>query len=132
MRTAELSPQTISQLTGGKATVSSPIPIQFKLGGPAWKPEVTDINFGSAVQTIVRSAGAAVVGKFLGGAAGKQADEILQGGPDKAKEAAENAARARLDEERKKAEERGKAEADKQRKRLEDEAKNRLKGLFGK
>jgi len=130
--TAELTPAFISTLTGGKATVTGPVPIGFKLGGPAWKPEVTDIQLGNAVQTIAKSAGAALIGKFLPGAAGAKANEILQGGPDKARQEAQAAVQAKVDQERKVAEDRARAEADKQKKKLEDEAKNRLKGLFGK
>src|SRR5205085_4279668 len=111
----------ISSITGGKASVSSPVPVAFKLGGPAWNPEFTNLDLGPAVQTIAKSAGSALVGRFVGGAAGAKAQEIIGGGTDKAKQEAENAARQRAQQ-----------EADKQKRRLEDEAKNRLKGLFGK
>ena len=118
---ADLSPQTIATLTGGRAKVDSPVPIKFKLGGPAWKPEVTDVDVGDAVKTIVRGAAAGAIGKVLGGAAGKKADELIAGGADKAKEEA-----------RKEAEARARAEADKQKQKLKDEAAKRLKGLFGR
>jgi AsmA protein len=118
---AELSPQLIASITGGKAKVSSPVPVAFKLGGPAWKPEFTALDLGPALQVIAKSAGGALVGRFLGGAAGSKAEEVIGGGADKAKQDAENAAR-----------ERAKGEADKQKKKLEEEAKSRLKGLFGR
>ncbi len=129
---ADLSPQTISTLTGGKAKVDAPLPIKFKLGGPAWKPELTDVDVGDALKVIVRGAAAGAIGRVLGGAAGEKASAIIAGGADKAKAEAQKAAQAQIDAQRSKAEAAAKAQADEQKKKLEDEAKNRLKGLFGK
>ena len=140
--TAELSPQLISTLTAGKAKVPEAVPIKFSLGGPAWKPEVTGVDVGEAVKIILKHAASGIVGKYLGGAAGKKAQEIIEGGREKAEEEAKKAAEAkaaearkaaedRLAAERKKVEAKARAEADKQKKRLEEEAKKRLRGLFG-
>ncbi|MGZ6143048.1 MAG: AsmA-like C-terminal region-containing protein, partial [Myxococcales bacterium] len=114
--TIALSPQTIAEITGGKAKPSQSIPVQVRLTGPAWSPSVTDLDLKPAVAQIVKEAGSAVVGKALG------VD------PAQAQEQAQQRAQAEADKAKQKAAE----EAQKQKQKLEEEAKNRLKGLFGK
>ncbi|MCA1829377.1 MAG: YdbH domain-containing protein [Myxococcales bacterium] len=114
--TISLAPQTIAAITGGKVKPSAPIPVNLKLIGPAWSPTLSDLDLKPAVNQIVKEAGSALVGKALGvdpaqaqAEAQKKADAVQQ---DAQKKAAEEAAR--------------------QKQKLEEEAKNRLKGLFGK
>jgi AsmA protein len=93
--TIALAPTTIFSITGGKVKPAQPIPVNLRLIGPAWSPQVADLDLRPAVAQIVREAGSAVVGKALG------VDNVDQ------------------------------AQRDAQ-KQVEQEAKNRLKGLFGK
>ena len=114
--TVSLSPETISTITGGKVKPASAIPVTLKLVGPAWSPSVADLDLKPAVNEIVKQGGAALVGRAFG------VDS------SKAQQAAEQKAQKVQDEAQKRAE----AEAAAQKKKVEDEAKNRLKGLFGK
>ena len=114
--TVSLSPETISAITGGKVKPASAIPVTLKLVGPAWSPSVADLDLKPAVNEIVKQGGAALVGRAFG------VDS------SKAQQAAEQKAQKVQDEAQKRAE----AEAAAQKKKVEDEAKNRLKGLFGK
>jgi len=111
-----LSPETISTITGGKVKPASAIPVTLKLVGPAWSPSVADLDLKPAVNEIVKQGGAALVGRAFG------VDS------SKAQQAAEQKAQKVQDEAQKRAE----AEAAAQKKKVEEEAKNRLKGLFGK
>ena len=111
-----LSPETISTITGGKVKPASAIPVTLKLVGPAWSPTVADLDLKPAVNEIVKQGGAALVGRAFG------VDS------SKAQQAAEQKAQKVQDEAQKRAE----AEAAAQKKKVEEEAKNRLKGLFGK
>ena len=114
--TVSLSPETISAITGGKVKPASAIPVTLKLVGPAWSPSVADLDLKPAVNEIVKQGGAALVGRAFG------VDS------SKAQQAAEQKAQKVQDEAQKRAE----AEAAAQKKKVEEEAKNRLKGLFGK
>ena len=114
--TVSLSPETISTLTGGKVKPPNAIPVTLKLVGPAWSPTVSDLDLKPAVNEIVKQGGAALVGRAFG------VDS------SKAQQAAEQKAQKVQDEAQKRAE----AEAAAQKKKVEEEAKNRLKGLFGK
>jgi AsmA protein len=114
--TVSLSPETISTITGGKVKPASAIPVTLKLVGPAWSPSVADLDLKPAVNEIVKQGGAALVGRALG------VDS------SKAQQVAEQKAQKVQDEAQKRAE----AEAAAQKKKVEEEAKNRLKGLFGK
>jgi AsmA protein len=114
--TVSLSPETISTLTGGKVKPANPIPVTLKLVGPAWSPTVADLDLKPAVNEIVKQGGAALVGRAFG------VDS------SKAQQVAEQRAQKVQDEAQKRAE----AEAAAQKKKVEEDAKNRLKGLFGK
>ena len=114
--TVSLSPQTISAITGGKVKPANAIPVTLKLIGPAWSPSVADLDLKPAVNEIVKQGGAALVGRAIG------VDS------SKAQQAAEQKAQQVQDEAQKRAE----AEAAAQKKKMEEEAKNRLKGVFGK
>jgi AsmA protein len=114
--TVSLTPGTISAITGGKVKPANAIPVTLKLVGPAWNPTVADLDLKPAVSEIVKQGGAALVGRAFGVDSGK------------AQQAAEQKAQQVQDETRKRAE----AEAAAQKKKMEEEAKNRLKGLFGK
>ncbi|HZZ85035.1 MAG TPA: AsmA-like C-terminal region-containing protein [Anaeromyxobacteraceae bacterium] len=108
--TVQLAPATIAGITGGKVTPSGPIPVTFRVAGPATSPALTDLALRPAVEAIVKQAGSALLGKALGKAAG-----VPVGNVDEAKKKAADEARQRADEARKK---------------LEDQAKSRLQGLF--
>ena len=110
--TFSLAPALIAKITGGRAKPKEPIPVEFRLAGPAWKPRVEALALDAAVKSIVQQAAAGALGKAVG-AEGASVGEVAQ------KKQAEAEAKAR-------------EEADRQQKRLEDEAKKKLKGLFGK
>lgn len=114
--TISLAPQTIAALTGGKVKPSAAIPVNLKLIGPAWSPSLADLDLKPAVNQIVKEAGSALVGKALG------VD------PGQAQAEAQKKAQAVQEDAQKKAAE----EAARQKQKLEEEARNRLKGLFGK
>ncbi|HET7788919.1 MAG TPA: AsmA family protein [Myxococcales bacterium] len=107
-----LSPATISAITGGKVKPASAIPVNLKLVGPAWSPSLTDLDLKPAVSQIVKEGGAALMGKALG-VDSSQAQKAAE----------QRASQVQADAQKKAAE---------QRKKIEEEAKNRLKGLFGK
>jgi AsmA protein len=103
--TVSLAPQTIAAITGGKVKPSQSIPVNLRLVGPAWNPSVADLDLKPAVAQIVKEGGAALVGRALGVDTSKAQEAAQQ-------KAADEAAKAQQ--------------------KVEEEAKNRLKGLFGK
>jgi AsmA protein len=110
--TALLTPATVAQLTGGKASVSQPVPVKFRLVGPATAPTVADLDLKDAVASIVSGAAAGALGNALGvNAAG-----------------AEPKARAAAREQRHQAQQQAQDAAKKAR----DEAESKLRGLFGR
>jgi AsmA protein len=111
--TIQLSPELISKLTGGRAKPSAPIPVAFRLSGPAWKPSVEALGLEPAVQAIAKQAATGAAAKALG----------VEGG--------EAEVRARAEAEKQAAEQRARDEAEKAKKRATDEATKRLKGLLG-
>ncbi len=110
--TFSLSPELVAKITGGRAKPKAPIPVAFRLGGPAWKPRVEALALDGAVKAIVQQAAAGALGRAVG-AEGASVGEVA------GKKKAEAEAKAR-------------EEADRQKKRLEEEAKKKLKGLFGR
>lgn len=104
-----LSPQAVSDLTGGKAKVTEPIPFSFKLVGKAWSPSLSGLDVMPAVKTIGAQLGVAAVGKALG----------LEGTPKEAVQ--EKAAEAK---------EQAAEKAGDAAKKLQEDAKKKLKGLF--
>jgi AsmA protein len=108
--TVSLSPQTIAALTGGKVKTKDPVPVKLRVVGPAWNPSVQDLDLKPAVEMILKQAGSALLGKALG------VDNVEQ------KQA----------EVQKQAEQKAQEEIQKQKSKAEEEAKNRLKGLFGR
>lgn len=67
--TVALAPQTISRITGGRVQPQTPIPVAYRLTGPAWSPTLENLDLAPAVQAIVRQAGSAALGRALGGSA---------------------------------------------------------------
>ena len=114
--TVALAPATIAALTGGKVKPANPIPVNLKLVGPAWNPTATELDLKPAVNQIVKEGGTALVGRAFG----VDSSQAQQG-------AEQRAAQVQAD-----AQKRAEAEAEAKRKKLEEEAKDRLKGLFGK
>jgi AsmA protein len=110
--TLALSPELIARITGGRAKPSAPIPVTFRLAGPAWKPRLEALSLDAATKAIAQGAAAGALGKALGVEGGSVEDVA-------AKKRAEVEARAR-------------EEAESRRKKLEEEAKKKLKGLFGR
>lgn len=110
--TLSLSPELVSKITGGRAKPRAPLPVSFKLAGPAWKPHLEGLALDAVVKAIADQAAAGAIGKALG-VEGSSVSDVA------AKKRAEAEAKAR-------------EEAEAQRKKLEDEAKKRLRGLFGK
>jgi AsmA protein len=114
--TVALSPATISAITGGKVKPANPIPVGLRLVGPAWNPTVTDLDLKAAVSQIVKEGGAALVGR----AVGVDPSQVQQKAEQKAEQVQAEAQK------------RAQAEAAAQQKKVEEQAKNKLKGLFGK
>lgn len=64
--TVALSPQTVASLTGGRARPTAPVPVSFRLAGPAWSPTLSEMDLKPAVSAILKEAGSAALGKALG------------------------------------------------------------------
>jgi AsmA protein len=107
-----LSPELVSRITGGRAKLKSPVPVAFRIAGPAWKPRIEGLSLDAAARAIAEQAAAGAIGKAIG-VDGASVGDVA------AKKRAEAEARAR-------------EEAEAQRKRLEEEAKKKLRGLFGR
>ncbi len=75
--TVALSPDTVASITGGRARPQAPIPVTFRLTGPAWSPTLGDLGLAPAVQAIVKEAGTAALGKAIGAPA-KDAGKKLE------------------------------------------------------
>lgn len=110
--TFALSPELVSRITGGRAKPKAPVPVAFRIAGPAWSPRIEGLSLDAAVRAIAEQAAAGALGKAIG-AEGASVQDVA------AKKRAEAEARAR-------------EEAETQRKRLEEEAKKKLRGLFGR
>jgi AsmA protein len=130
--TVNLAPPLIQKMTLNKVTPTESVPVGLKLTGPAWKPQVEQVDVKPAATTLAKLAAASTAKNLLGGEKGEAVGKIISGGPEAAKEAARAEAEKRQRELEEKA--RQEAEAAKQRaaKKAEEEAKKRLKGLFGK
>jgi AsmA protein len=122
--TLMLSPKAVSDLTGGKAKVTEPIPFSFKLVGKAWSPSLSGLDVMPAVKTIGAQLGMAAVGKALG----------LEGTPKEA--AAEKAAEVKEQVQEKAQEKAAEVKDQAQQKagdaakKVQEDAKKKLKGLF--
>ena len=106
----ELTPATLSQITGGRVKLQQNIPFSVRLTGPAWSPQVQELDLKPAISMIVKEAGASLLGKALG------VDNL-----DQKKAQVEQQAQQRVQDEAKKAQQ-----------KIQDEATNKLKGLFGR
>jgi AsmA protein len=111
--TLALAPELVARLTGGRAKPTAPLPVTFRLGGPAWSPRVEGLALDAAVKAIVNQAAAGALGRAVGVEGAGSVEDVA------AKKRAEAEARA-------------KDEAERAKKKVEDEAKKRLKGLFGR
>ncbi len=107
--TVALAPETIAALTGGRAHPTEPVPVALRVTGPAWEPHLGDLTLQPAVAAIVKSAGAAALGRALGASGDKAITDKKAAGEEAARKAAEDA-----------------------RKKPEEQAKKALQGLFGK
>ncbi len=106
----ELTPATLSQITGGRVKLQQNLPFSVRLTGPAWSPQVEELDLKPAISMIVKQAGASLLGKALG------VDNL-----DQKKAQVEQQAQQRVQDEAKKAQQ-----------KIQDEAANKLKGLFGR
>jgi len=88
--TVALSPQTVASITGGRARPGAPVPVAFRLAGPAWSPSISGMDLKPAVNAILKEAGSAALGKALGVPGG-------QAGPKDLKEKAGEEAKKRLE-----------------------------------
>jgi AsmA protein len=110
--TLALAPELVARLTGGRVKPGAPLPVAFRLTGPAWSPRLDGLALDDVAKAIAKDAAAGAIGKAVGVDAASVEDAA-------AKKRAEAEARAR-------------EEAASARKRAEDEAKKRLKGIFGR
>jgi AsmA protein len=85
--TIALTPATVSALTNGRVKPSGNIPVGLRLVGPAWNPQVADLDLKGAVSEIVKSAGSSL----LGGVLGQQQGQIQQKTQDVQKKVQEEA-----------------------------------------
>lgn len=115
-----LSPKAVSDLTGGKAKVTEPIPFSFKLVGKAWSPSLSELDVMPAVKVIGAQLGAAAIGKALG-LEGTPKEAAQEKAAEVKEQAAERAAEVK---------EQAKEKAGDAAKKLQEDAKKRLKGLF--
>lgn len=86
--TVALSPQTVASLTGGRARPSAPVPVSFRLSGPAWSPTLSDMDLKPAVSAILKEAGSAALGKALGvpgATTGQKAQDVQKKAGDEVK-----------------------------------------------
>jgi len=120
--TLSLSPEAVSALTLGRVKLTAPLPLGFKLVGPAWKPRLEGLALDGAVKTLAAAAATSALAQAGVDTAALQ--ERAKNAKAEAQQAAADA-RAKAEAEAKK----GAADATK---KLEAEAKKRLKGLFGK
>ena len=124
-----LTPSTISKMTGGKVTPKSDVPLPFKIGGTWDAPRISNLDVGALVKAIFGEQIAAVVDK------GKEAiDDAIKAEKDKAKDAvkaegdkAKAKAKEEADKAKAKAEKKAKEEAEKAKKKAQDA----LGGLLG-
>ena len=75
--TFSLAPELVAKITGGRAKPKEPIPVEFRLAGPAWKPRVEALALDAAVKSIVQQAAAGALGKAVG-AEGASVGEVAQ------------------------------------------------------
>jgi len=111
--TLALSPEAVSALTLGKVKLPGPLPIAFRLVGPAGSPRLEGLALDGAVKALAAGAAGAV---------------LKEAGVDVG--AAKAQAEAKVAEARATAEAEAKRVAEEARKRLADEAKKKLKDLF--
>jgi AsmA protein len=76
--TVALSPQTVAAITGGKARPAAPVPVAFRLTGPAWSPSVSGLDVKPAAEALLKEAGGAALGKALGVPADKASQQELE------------------------------------------------------
>jgi len=130
--TVNLAPPLIQKMTLNRVTPTESVPVGLKLTGPAWKPQVEQVDVKPAAATLAKLAAASTAKNLLGGAKGEAVGKIITGGPEAAKEAA----RAEAEKRQRELEEKARQEAEEARqraaKKAEEEARKRLKGLFGK
>jgi AsmA protein len=109
--TLALSPEAVSALTLGRVKVTEPVPIGFRLGGPAWRPRVEGLVLDGAVKALVTAAATGALGKagIDAGAVQEKAKDVKAGAEAGARKAADDA-----------------------KQKLEEAAKEKLKGLFGR
>jgi AsmA protein len=123
--TLSLAPVRVSELTGGRARLDSPLPISFTLAGKAWNPRLAGLDVKPAVAVLAKALGARAIGKALGlEAGGPQAEApgaVEAGAP----------AKDRLDEDAAAAKKRAQDETDAARKKLERDASKALKRILG-
>ncbi|ATB30140.1 AsmA family protein [Melittangium boletus] len=125
--TVNLEPALIKTLTLGKVTPPEALPLALKLTGKAWSPEVTGLDVKPAATALAKLAAAGAAKELLG-SKGEAVGNIITGGTDAAKQAAQ----AEADKRKAELEAKARQEADAARKKAEDEAKKRLKGLLGR
>jgi AsmA protein len=121
--TLSLSPELVARITGGRARPRAPIPVTFRLAGPAWRPRVEALALDPAVRAIAEQAAAGAIGRAVG-VEGESVEDVA------AKARAEAEARAREEAERTRA--KLEEEAERSRAKLEEEARKRLRGVLGR
>jgi AsmA protein len=126
--TLALSPELVARITGGRAKLSEPLPVAFRLSGPAWKPRLEGLSLDAAVKAIASQAAAGALGRAVG-VDGADAEAIAEKKRAEA-EAAAQEKRAEAEAKAREEAERARKKVEDERRRLEDEAKKRLEGIL--
>jgi AsmA protein len=108
--TLALSPELVARISGGRAKPSAPLPVAFRLAGPAWKPRLEALSLDAAVKAIASQAAAGALGRAVG-AEGADVKQVA-------------------DQKKAEAEAKAREEAERATRKVEEEAKKRLEGFL--
>jgi AsmA protein len=86
--TVALSPEVIARITGGRVKPGSPVPLSFRLSGPASSPRIEGLSVEGAAKALLGESAEGALGKILGGSpsqggkpdAGKKLEEAARKG----------------------------------------------------
>jgi AsmA protein len=81
--TVALSPDTVARITGGKVKPADPVPLTFKLAGPASSPRLEGLSVDAAAKSLAAQAATGALGKALGLPGGGDKGQGKQESPQK-------------------------------------------------
>ncbi len=89
--TVALAPEVIARITGGKVKPDAPVPLAFRLAGPASSPRIEGLSVDAAAKSLAGQAAAGALGKLLGGGSKDEAGKAEPGTATPAKKLEEEA-----------------------------------------